>query len=75
MATSKTVYRNKRYPKATFYVNGEPKQFENGVYTATTQKEKAVLDKLPFTVAEKTPESVGDIDTVNTTANSTDKKE
>lgn len=54
MAVTKEVtYINQRFKQATFYVEGEQKRFENGVYVATTAAEKTALDKLPYTVVKK----------------------
>lgn len=52
-AVKETTYINERFKTASFYVDGELKRFENGVYVATTAAEKAVLDKLSYTVAQK----------------------
>lgn len=35
-----------RYPELSFYVNGVERKFKDGVYTAKTPEEIAVLDRL-----------------------------
>lgn len=56
--TKETTYINQRFKQAAFYVEGEQKRFENGTYVATTSAEKTVLDKLPYTVAQKASSEV-----------------
>lgn len=40
------VYES-RYKELMFYVEGKPKQFNNGKYTTTSKEEETVLNKIP----------------------------